>query len=60
MLIGGSVTTRQLVARAGLEIAVPYMRHVIRGLDPRIHPQTVIPGREPRAKLTKSILSLGE
>jgi hypothetical protein len=29
---------------------------VIRGLDPRIHPEIVIPGRELSAKLTKSIL----
>jgi hypothetical protein len=27
-----------------------------RGLDPRIHPEIVIPGRELSAKLTKSIL----
>jgi hypothetical protein len=32
----------------------------MRGLDPRIHPETVIPGRELCAKLTKSILSLSE
>jgi hypothetical protein len=28
MLIGGAVTTRQLVARAGLEIAVLFMQRV--------------------------------
>jgi hypothetical protein len=31
-----------------------------RGEGPRIHPETVIPGRELCAKLTKSILSLSE
>jgi len=32
----------------------------MRGLDLRIHPEIVIPGRELCAKLTKSILSLSE
>src|SRR4051794_21874094 len=43
-------------------LGVPFrsLEFVIRGLDPRIHLETVIPGREPCAKLTKSILSLGE
>jgi hypothetical protein len=32
----------------------------MRGLDPRIHPETVIPGREPCDKIDEVNFALGE